>query len=112
MSLTRIDNPTGEQLAQEGMETVLANELEEWRNVAMEHILALPPGFRFTAEWLLAKAGPPPKNPNSMGAMLSGLAKQKEIKWTGEVRRSAQATRHSGLIRVWERACSVPRLRA
>ncbi len=109
MSPTRTGNPAGEQLAQKGMETVLANELEEWRKVAMEHILALPLGFRFTAEWLLAKAGPPPKHPNSMGAMLSGLATQKEIRWTGEVRRSTQTARHSGLIRVWERTAFYPK---
>lgn len=110
MSLAQIDNPSGQDLAEQGMASVLYHELEEWKEAATKHVLALPVGFRFTAEWLLAKVGPPPKHPNSMGAMLSGLAKQKEIKWTGEVRRSTKVARHAGLIRVWERTYIVPRM--
>ena len=114
MSLAQIDNPTatGQELAEQGMEKVLAHELEEWKDVAMKHVRDLPPGFRFTSEWLLSKAGAPPKHVNSMGAVLAGLRAEGYIKWTGEVRRSTLPSRHAGLIRVWERIVLIPKFRA
>jgi len=111
MTLDQITTPTGEELAQAGMTQVLDNELDAWKTVVLRHVEALPVGFRFTPEWIVNRAGMPPKHPNSMGAMLRHLAGVGLIKWTGEVRKSQRPDRHAGIVRVWERIVRIPKWR-
>lgn len=99
---------TGEERAQKGMKKVLDKELEAWKTVATEAILALPVGFRFTPELITNKAGLPPRHPNSMGALLNHLKALGVVKWTGEVRKSQRPERQAGMVRVWERVAGSP----
>jgi hypothetical protein len=100
---TQIALFTGRQLMEKGTQKVLDRELEVWKRLAADWIHKLPIGTEFDAVELIEDVGAPPRHPNSVGALIRTQAKKGEIRWTGRFVQSSTASRHCGVIRIWER---------
>jgi len=57
---------------------------------------------RITSEDVIAVVGPPPHNPNAVGAVMRAAAMRHNLRNVGTVK-AARTARHAGRITVWER---------
>jgi len=94
----------GERLRDEGHAVVLDHTPEEWANRfdrAVTSLLVLG-RRRITSEDVIAIAGPPPHNPNAIGAVMRAAAMRHNLRNVGTLK-AARTARHAGRITVWER---------
>jgi hypothetical protein len=94
----------GERRRDEGHEAVMSNTPAVWAirfDRAVTDLLVAG-RRRITSEDVLAIAGPPPHNPNAVGAVMRAAAVRHNLRNVGTVK-AARVARHAGRITVWER---------
>ena len=107
MSSTLFDYQHGEQLAQQGMATAIANAGKTWQEIATETVLTVARlNMTFTADdvwaWLETHSLPQPPNKAALGAVFKALSRENRIRVTGEWRNSARPETHTRPLRVWQ----------
>lgn len=101
------DYHLGEQLAQQGMATAIHNAGKTWQEIATESVLTVARlNMTFTADdvwaWLESHRLPQPPNKAALGAVFKALAKDNQIRVTGQWRNSARPETHTRPLRVWQ----------
>ncbi len=78
--------PTGKELKEEGMATVLENAGEDWKTQALQVVLSMPRGVPFLAEDVrlrCEKQGITPHHNNAWGGFFNGLRRKEVVVHTG-----------------------------
>lgn len=109
MSNTLFDYQHGEQLAQQGMATAIANAGKTWQEIATETVLTVARlNMTFTADdiwaWFDSHNLPQPPTRQALGAVLNQLSRAKQIVATGQWSNSARPETHTRPLRVWRAA--------
>lgn len=100
----RKQEPTGEQLKQEGMNRVITNSPDEYKQAFSEAIAArASTGTPFTAEDVTEICGYPPQgsHPNLVGALVSKAAKELGLTRLGYIT-SRRKRSHAAVIALWQ----------
>src|SRR5258708_913684 len=96
---------TGDDLKEEGISKVMRKELaRKYRDQIIEALKIFPVRSRITVDRLTGFVGMPPKelNPNCIGAIIAGMAKQGMIRKTGRMVKSERRYRHANASAEWE----------
>lgn len=92
----------GDRLKEVGMATVWANEQDWWKNAAWETACkCLRESGEFSSEDIIAEIGMPPYHPNSVGAIVNGIARKMKLYKARRIK-AWRSSRHSGEIAVWK----------
>jgi hypothetical protein len=107
--LTIFDPILGVQLAVEGADRAHDAATDAWKAHARDTILEvgrMAPTFTVSdvVRWCEVRNLPLPANGSAWGAVFRRLSTEKRILFTGEMRPSPRAQRHSDLERVWRLA--------
>lgn len=96
---------TGAERRDRGMQSVLSNAPEEYRNKFLALVRGLPHGLTFTGEKIRELAGDPPREShhNCMGALMRTAALRGLIRKTGTTVKAERPSRHSADIALWIR---------
>ena len=83
------------------------DEGKTWQEIATESVLTVARlNMTFTADdvwaWLESHSLPQPPNKAALGAVFKALAKDNQIRVTGEWRNSARPETHTRPLRVWQ----------
>jgi hypothetical protein len=95
----------GERRRDAGHVKVLDHEAAEHWAAAFEDAvvrLLVKGRRRITSEDVIELVGPPPHNPNAVGAVMRAAAVRHNLRNVGTVK-AARVARHAGRITVWER---------
>lgn len=92
----------GDQLKEAGMAAVLSNEKEVWKAAARsEAEKLLKENGEFSSEDIISAIGMPLHHPNSVGAMINGIARRLKLYKVRRIK-AWRPSRHSGEIAVWK----------
>lgn len=96
---------TGITLRDRGMKRVVRNTPPDFQARFRSVVEILPRGTLFTVETVRNALHdiPPEVHSNYFGAAMRSLARQNLIKSTGRMVNAERVSRHSGLLRQWER---------
>ena len=98
----------GRKAAEAGMDKANdAARVFDWQCDAGRWFMALPSGALISSDDLTRAVGVPDEGQNknnAVGAFFNGLARARMIFWTGRTIKSERVTRHTGMIRVWQKA--------
>jgi hypothetical protein len=96
--------PTGEELRDEGIERVVGNTPESYReafNKTAEEDPELPEWF--TSEDITRRCGMPPNHPHAVGGLISGLIKREVIEPVNDDAKSKVPSSHAARLRLYRR---------
>lgn len=93
----------GDQRKREGIERVLLRTPSEYKLRFEQLVKSFASGQRFTSETVTARIGQPPHHPNSVGALISALARAGLIRATGKRVKALRPNQHSAKLEVWRR---------
>lgn len=94
---------TGADLRDSGMESVLKNTSDEYKEKFIGLIRGFTCGYQFTVEEVRELAGDPPCHYNVMGALMRRAASYKLIVRTTERRKAKRTSLHASELTVWRR---------
>lgn len=96
---------TGQTLRDSGMQSAVEHTPEEYKQKFNSAIEGLKSGTRFTAEDIRAKIGDPPSSAhyNCFGALISGAARKKLMRPTGETVSAQRPSLHASKLAIWVR---------
>ena len=83
-----------------------ARSVQEWKGEAWAWFYQLPVGTVFTGDDIRKRIGAPAEGMNRnnvMGAFISGLVKERRIRFTGRIVKSMAVSRHAGVHREWQK---------
>lgn len=94
----------GDRRKRDGIERVLTNTPTDYKLRFEQTVKSLAIGTRFTSETITARIGQPPHHPNTVGALISALARAGVIHPTGERVKAVRPNQHSAKLEVWARS--------
>lgn len=93
----------GDQEKLAGQTLVLSHTPWEYAEAFTEVVLGYLRGREFVCYEVTDVVGLPPNNHNTVGALMSGLAKSGVIEQVGKRVKAKRTARHSGMLEVWRR---------
>lgn len=97
----------GQRLAEEGMELVLENCGEQWREAAMKKLRRWcsrrvePFAFEEFRAWALKRGLPAPHSPNAWGALAQAAARDRMMIRTRRLKPATSPLTHGHMVRLW-----------
>ena len=97
------DQSNGDNLKANGIDQVLSNTPASYQANFEAVVYRFPYGKLFTSEDITRIVGQPPNHPNTVGALISSLAKRGIIVPTGTRSKALRANQHSAKLEIWKK---------